>query len=267
MKCGMSSACFIGKANTEDTIEIMQKMGVEEAELFLCCPSEFEADYAKELRKRTDDAGIKVHSVHPFALGYEPQLYSIYERSQKDAEKIFSRIADTARILGAEAYTFHGPANIKYSKFFKLHYPSFAKRTKRLSDIAMDNGVHLAYENVFWCAFSNPDFVKSIDEYEDLSDLRFTFDVKQAMQSKYKCEDYIRAMGERLITVHLCDTYKREDEVAPTMPFKGEANFAAVKKELERIKFAGPLMLEVYASNYSDMSQLEDCYNEVKGFF
>ncbi|MEZ4358056.1 MAG: sugar phosphate isomerase/epimerase [Eubacteriales bacterium] len=267
MFCGMSTACFIGKYFTEESIDAMASIGVKDVEIFLSCPSEYKIKFIKNLKKRLDDNGMRAHSVHAFSVGFEPQIFSIYERSRKDAFNYFMKIVKAANCLGATMYSFHGPANYKGNLELYINYKACADKTRKLIDAAADYGVSLAWENVYWCAFSNPGFVEKMDANGYLDNLRFTLDIKQAAQSGISVDKYIDAMGDRLANIHICDFRYTDKGVEPCLPFTGEMDFLKFKNKLKEVNYTGGLITEVYGRNYHDLDELKHTYDRVKSFF
>ena len=145
MEIGMSTACFIGRYDIEQTAAVMADMRVKNAEVFLSCPSEYESGFATTLRSVFDDCSIHIDTVHPFGIAFEPQLFSVYRRSREDAMETFLKVLKAARLMGACAYTFHGPANVKGLKNFHIDYSIYGERTKVLCRAAADEGINLEW--------------------------------------------------------------------------------------------------------------------------
>ena len=267
MFCGMSTACFIGKYFTEESIDIMASIGVSDVEIFLSCPTEYNIEFIKQLKERLDDNGMKAHSIHAFSVGFEPQIFSIYERSRKDAFESFMKIVKAANYLGAKMYSFHGPANYKGNLELYMNYKSCADKTRKLIDAAADYGVSVAWENVYWCAFSHPGFVEKLDVNGYLDKLRFTLDIKQAAQSGISTDKYIDVMGDRLANIHICDFVHTDKGVEPCLPFTGEMDFSRFKDKLKEIDYKGGIVIEVYGKNYRNLEELKQTYDKVKDFF
>lgn len=267
MKVGMSTSCFFGREKLEDTIDIMGGMGVSCAEIFLNTLSEYEEGFCKELRRRLDENGIEVLSVHPMGVQFEMQMYTPYERTVKDAEDIFKRVLNAANILGAKRYIYHGGLNLKKKKQ-PISMTRIAEVTGRCARTAAEYGVEFAYENVHWCWFNKPQFARELVGRCKEPNLTFNLDIKQAAQSGYSYEKYLDAMKDRLTSVHLCDhIIDNEGWVKPVAPFEGRTDFKQLKARLDKNGYSGPAILELYAGNYGDYDELAEIYARIVRIF
>jgi sugar phosphate isomerase/epimerase len=230
--------------------------------------SEYRPQFVKELKKRIDDSGLCAYSVHALSLQFEPQLFSAHPRARQEAEDIFKQVLEAASLLEAKVYVFHGPANLKRGKNLVIDYDNAAKTAGYLADTAWGCGVKLAWENVHWCWYANPEFASSMLKYPDTKNLYFTLDLKQAAQAGFDPVQYIGHTAERLVNIHVCD-YSRSAErgVYPLLPMRGDHDFSALKNALQESEYNGGVILEVYSSNYTDYGELEESFNSVKSFF
>lgn len=268
MVAGMSTACFFPKVYNEDAIDVIGKMGVRRIEIFFCCIAEYRQDFIRDLKRRADFWGIEVGSVHAYSLQFEPQLFSSHGRARGEALDVYLSVLEAAAYLGAKTYVFHGPPNLKHARDPVPDYGYVAEKTQPLADLARRHGVSLSWENVHWCWFSTPAFAQRLLPLLDADSLSFTFDLKQAVQSGFSPEAYLQAMRGRLNNVHICDV--RIDERgghAPVLPFHGSVDFESLKLQLHNIGYDGPVILEVYSSNYADHQALLDNYLRVRRFF
>lgn len=264
MIAGMSTSCFFGRDFLENNIERMAKMRVTTAEVYLNTYSEFEAPYVRELRKKIDDCGITVHSVHPHGTLYELQFYANYVRSQRDAEDCFKRIQEAACILGAGMTVYHGGFSIK-KPGTRPNLAQVARVVTRCAEIAKEFGLKFAHENVHWAWFSMPEYADQLGKIIESDNLYFTLDIKQAAQSKYPYEQYIAHMKRRIVNVHCCD-YKvtEKGEIKTAIPGKGKFDFRELKNVLKQSGYDGPAILEVYPTDYTDFSELADAFTQFR---
>ena len=130
------------------------------------------------------------------------------------------------------------------------------KRLKELNSIMLEYGgsCQIAYENVHWTFFSNPEFFEKLKEKVDI---KATLDIKQAMQSKISVDEYIKVMGKDLVNVHLCD-YHNDGSLA--LPGKGSVDFTDLFRKLISIGYDGPLLMELYAKNYDSFDEVYRSY-------
>jgi sugar phosphate isomerase/epimerase len=268
MVFGMSTACFFPSVFTEDSIEIISKMHIENIEIFFCCLSEYKRSYISELKKRIRDNGINVYSVHAYSVQFEPQLFTLHDRARREAEDIYEQVLEGAAELGAGVYVFHGPPNLKRSRKLVLNYEHLAETAGRLADKAREYGIKLAWENVHWCWYSEPEFAEKVLSMPGTENLYFTLDLKQAAQAGHRPEEYLKQTVGRLANIHMCDcAFSEERGVYPMLPFKGEIDFRSFKKALDATGYNNGMILEVYANNYSDYAELQDNFEKVRSFF
>lgn len=268
MVLGMSTACFFSRLLTEDAVVRISEMGIKNIEVFLCCLTEYRLPFIKELKKRVIDYGIKVSSVHALSVQFEPQLFSSHPRARKDAYDILDEVLEAACYLEADLYTFHGIPNLKRAKKPVYDFMKIAENASKVAEKAREHSVKLAWENVHWCLFSDTDFLSGLLR-QDLSDnLYFTLDIKQAAQAKVKPEDFIYGMGKRLANIHLCDFISDPEKgIVTRLPFDGVMDFQSFKTALELSGYDGPLIYEVYASDYESERDLELNYIKTAAFF
>ena len=147
MQFGISTACFFGTEYVEDAIEIIGRHGCKTIEVFLNTFSEYEEEYIREIRRRIDAYGMKVCSVHPHGVQYEPQLFSPYSRSTRDAEAIYRRVLRAAQLLGASNYILHGGLFFKPALKNTVNFARIGPIVSHMADVAKEYGIRLAYEN------------------------------------------------------------------------------------------------------------------------
>ena len=263
---GVSTACYFGTAVVEDAVEEIARLGARDVEVFLNTFCEYEEDFVRELRRHIDDHGMRVHSVHPHGVQFEPNLFSPYARTVEDCMKLYRKVLAAAQILGAKNYIFHGGLFFKPSVKNRLNFARVGKTVSILADTAAEYGIRLAYENVHWCWFSYPDFAARLLEHVQSKNLYFNFDIKQAAQSGAAPLDYLEAMRGRLVSVHICDYRHIDRYFMPCKPFSGDMDFAALRDKLEEMAYDGPMILELYSGNYSGSDDLKAIYERFSSF-
>jgi len=268
MIIGMSTACFYPTLYVENAAQKMGEMNIPDIEVFFSTLSEYKPDFVKELKKKVDEHNTNVFSVHALSLQFEPQLFSSHARSRQDSLDIYEQVLEAGAVLGAKVYVMHGPAHVKRACALNLNYEYIAEYTDPLADMAKQYGIKLSWENVHWCWYANPDFPEKLNPLLSSDNLYYTLDIKQAAQAGFSPSEFIKQMGQRLVNVHVCD-YSISDNkgVVPKLPFLGDMDFDVFRAALKDAEYDGPIMLEVYNSNYSDYSELLDSYNRVKKFF
>ncbi|MDR3294019.1 MAG: sugar phosphate isomerase/epimerase [Clostridiales bacterium] len=257
MEIGISSASFFNKEVTENSFALMKHLGFRLAEVFLTTFCEYEKEFVDLLAVEKAKNGIEAWSVHSLNQQYEPELYNINDRTYSGAEAYYRKLCYAAKALGARYYTFHGPALLKRIPY-KFDYKFLGERTRKLCDIIGEYGAELAYENVHWTYFSTPEFFEKLKR--EAPDLKTCLDIKQAMQSKIPYLDYIKAMGDRLVNVHVCDYY---DDGRLCVPGRGSFDFVEFFKVLKGEGYDGPILMELYSKDYETYGEVVRGYEHL----
>lgn len=259
MKIGISTASLFGRFYTEEGIEFLNKKGVPVAEVFLESYSEYNSEFGKLVKSKKGD--IEVHSVHVLNTQYEPQLYSLNVRAKEDSFKLLDSAMACAEEIGAKYYTFHGVARMKKTPFV-INYDRVGEITQDIINVCKSHGVTLAYENVHWCYYNYIGFFNEIRKRTN--GLKGTLDIKQARQSGLDYKDFIKEMGEDIVTVHLSDV---DENGKMCLPGKGVTDFYDLFSRLKDVGFNGASLIECYQSDFKEFVELEDSLkflNEVK---
>ena len=268
MKFGMSTASFFLKTYTEDAMTEIGRMGIKNAEVFFSAAKEYDPVFVREVKKRADDNGVNVFSVHALTTQFEPQMFSAHDRQREEAYDTYKQVLEAANILGAGVYVFHGPANIKIARKLNIDYAYTGKMVSMAAELAKEHGVKFSYETVHWCWYAKPEFASLLKPHLTTDNLYYTLDIKQAAQSKLPVLDYIDAMDGRLVNIHICDYLEDEKKgIIPKLPFEGQLDFLALKEKLKAIDYQGGMILEVYANNYTDYDALSANYARLVDFF
>ena len=248
MQIGISTASLFGRFPTEDALEFLSEKGVPCTEVFLESYCEYQAEFGKLLKEK--NKGIKIHSVHTLTTQFEPTLYSVNQRAQRDSFGLLNQAMQVAEIIGADYYTFHGGARFKKTPF-KIDYDRVGEITQRIIDVCATHKVRLAYENVHWGYYNYIGFFTELKKRTQ--GLKATLDIKQARQSDLTYKDFISEMGEDIVTVHLSD-YREDGKMC--MPGVGVTDFEDLFKRLKDVGFNGNMLLEVYKGDYQDYPEL-----------
>ncbi|MBQ7784622.1 MAG: sugar phosphate isomerase/epimerase [Clostridia bacterium] len=238
MRLGISTSAFFGRWETDESAMAVSKLPVDCAEVFLQTPSEYTREFGLQVRKNL--AGIPCTSVHPLGTLFENQLISRSARQRRDALDILCAVLDAAQVLGAQMYVHHG-RHTPRNEILPWNMQANAELISIIEKEASERGIAVTWENVCWCQLTSPDRVR--DAKRILPDVRFTLDIKQAMKSGYQPVDFIRAMGNRISNVHICDW---DDEGRLCLPGEGSFDFETFIHELAAAGYDGPIILEPY---------------------
>lgn len=263
MKVGISTASIFNKAMVEDIPAMFSSMGCCDIEVFLNTFSEYRPDFVRLLRKRIDDAGLRVYSVHPMSNQFEAQLFSIHPRQKADAFSVYREALNAGRILGATHYVMHGSPHLGGTAK-NLEMERITPIFRELLDTAAEYGVTLCLENVSWCFFHAPAFGRELKERLGDRRLKFVLDIKQAVRCGEDPFAFVEAVGEDLENWHLCDyAFDETGKLSLKMPGKGQCDFKALGAAMVRKGYRGPAFIEVYSDMYAQMDELKASFDHI----
>ena len=248
MQTGISTASLFIREKTEGALKILSDNKIKCAEVFLESFCEYQPEFGKILKSVKGD--IDVHSVHLLTTQIEPQLYSVNERAKDDSFKILDDAMATAEIIGAKYYSFHGVTRMKVTPL-KMDFERIGKITNEIMSVCKKHGVTLAYENVHWAYYNYIGFFSELKKR--VPDLKGTLDIKQARQSKISHNEFLKEMGEDIVTVHLSGI---DEQGKMCLPGRGVTDFDDLFRRLRDVGFDGALILEVYKDDYKDYQEL-----------
>ncbi len=252
MKTGVSTASLFLRKYNEDALPLLDSLGVKNAEVFLTSFSEYGKEFAKTLAERKGK--VTINSVHILNTQFEPQLFSAHPRARADAFSLLEKTLDSAEILGAPYYTFHGTARVKRASRSgeRDDFPAMIRGFEEILKRCQARGVTLALENVEWSTYNRVGVFKRLSKA--LPTLKGVLDIKQARISGFPYEDYLEEMGENLAYAHVSDV---DENGKMCLPGKGVFDFETLIKRLKDVGFHGALLIEVYNRDYGEARELK----------
>ena len=264
MQIGISTACFYARMFTEEAVAYIGETGCPICEVFMDSYSEYERDFAELFANTAAQYGMRIVSVHAMSAQFEPQLFSLGERQRQDAQKLYRKVLEAGRRMGAARYVFHGPALLR-GALKNADISRIGAMTAQLADMAADYGIKLCWENVSWCLFNHPSFAAEILEACPSDNLFFTLDIKQALRAGHDPFAFLSAMGRKVAHVHLYDyAYDAQGKLSLLMPGQGVFDFARLSGELQKLGYAGDVVLEVYSDGYEDLQDVRQSWRLLK---
>lgn len=255
MNVGISTASLFLKENNENAVKLFSDWGIDCAEIFLTSFCEYDPVFAETLKQNMGD--LRVHSVHVLSTQLEPQLYAVHPRVKADAFSWLEKVMCSARVLGADHYTFHGIARIK--RTFRENLPFAAERTREIFEFCKNYGVRLCYENVEWSLYSRPEIFTALKK--QCPQLGGVLDIKQARIAGYDYRQFLEEMGSNLTHVHVSDV---TTDGKMCLPGRGEFNFDELFSRLKEVGFTGAVLIENYAGDFGDENDLKEAYFYLK---
>lgn len=252
---GVSSACFY-PLETEKSLEMAGECGFHTVELFLNSHSELEDSFVEELLSIKEKYNLDIVSVHPFASFAESfYLFSNYERRYYDILPMYDRLFEVTAKLDADIFVFHG-AKIPGS----ISDEEYCRRFAHLIEMGKKYGVRVCQENVVHHRSESPAYLKMMkDNIGD--DFSVVLDIKQARRAGYTPYEFIDALGNSIIHVHISD---RNDEKDCIPPLKGDFDFQGLFSAMEKLGYKGKYIIELYYWSYETKEDIIESYNKLK---
>ena len=255
MKAGVSTACLY-PALLEDSLSDLVRNGIKNTEIFVNTHCELSPQYVHMLKDILTEGNAVCTSLHPYTCPIEPMmLFSTYKRRLNDALDYCKNYFEAMNILGADIFVLHGNKN-SVAVDDSLYFERFVL----LSEAAEKFGITVAQENVARCQSRSLNFLEKMSAY--LGDrAKFILDVKQTIRSDEDPFTVVRTLGNKIIHIHISDNDADNDCM-----LLGKGNFD-IKKFLSLLsseKFDGSVILELYRSNFSDISELVKSYEYLK---
>lgn len=244
MKIGVSTGCFFPR-QTVNALETVALTGAKYTEIFFNTDSELDEEYVYSLKNIADANGIQVVSVHPFTSAIETFMFwakSDYKLS--DSIKYYEKYFRACQILGTKYVVIHGC-------HISSEYMTMKKYTEilnLLSRKAREYGVYICQENVvkFKCGYI--DNLIELKKYAD-SEIKFVFDIKQAVRAGQDIYSLIDIMGDRISHVHISDFNDSRNSLLPGQGiFDYGEMFEYISGKYD-VEFA---LIEVYNENITE---------------
>ncbi|MCL2857526.1 MAG: sugar phosphate isomerase/epimerase [Oscillospiraceae bacterium] len=250
---GISTACLY-PIPTEESLEALTALRPACLEVFINAEQELEPNFLRGLRAKTDAAGTKIVSVHPYISGMEPMFFfSRYPRRFEDGMALYRRFYRAVSILGADSLVFHGDYIGS-----PLPRDGYFPRFERLWQDAKNHGVSLCQENVARCASGSAEFIGQMRKA--LPQVEYILDVKQAVRAGEDIWELARLMGGKIRHVHLSDHNKNQSCLPPG---KGSFNIPKLLRIIANNGFSGGVIVELYGENFRDIVELSGSFQHL----
>lgn len=248
MKVGVSTASLY-PLHAEDAFAELAALGIKTAELFANSSTEAREPVVGQISDIMQKNGMELVSLHPFSSPMESvYLFSEYDRRIAEMIEMYREFFGTMNRLGATIFVLHG-AIISSG----CPAPHYVKQFRLISEIAEEYGITIAQENVSYCLSGRLEFLKMMKK-ELGSRAKFVLDLKQCRRSGENAFDYIKALGESIVHLHISDGGEKGD----CLPVgEGSFDFARLIREMNEIGYNGAYMTELYRKNYDSFSQLK----------
>lgn len=258
MEVGISTACLY-PLETEKALFHVLEQGTRTVEIFINTESEFDMPCLRRMQTALTRAGAVVYSLHPYTAAYESMMFfSDYPHRFADSVEQYRHVFASAAFLGARAVVFHGAR-----KDLPMPMEQYCERYDRLARAALEEGVLLAQENVSRCKCGSAENIAAMRRLLG-NDVRFVLDVKQVRRMGESPEDMCDAMDGQIACVHLSDATPAHDCL---LPGAGQEDLSALYRKLQAHGFAGPLLMEVYRSDFVHLVELRTALSHARRIF
>lgn len=249
MRPGISTACLY-PMELERSLEELLAMDFRLYEFFLNTCSELKPPFLRTLRTMLDEADAAVKSIHPFTSAIEGMLFfSEYLRRMEDALEFYKTYFEAANLLGASILVLHGQKGYRTGKITE---DAYIERYHRLYRLGQTFGVTVAQENVNQFRSEDPAFIARMREKLG-EECAFVFDIKQAVRAGFDPLAMCRAMGERLVHIHINDNAPGADCL---LPGRGSMDYGPLLDALRASGYGGDLIMEVYRTDFGEIEEL-----------
>lgn len=245
MTSGISTATLY-PLETEKAVKTLGELGIKNIEIFVNDTSETDGKIRDDVISFVRQYDMNVLSVHPFLSPLETLfLFSDYPRRVNTILDLYRKYFEMAQAVGAHIFVLHGAR-----KDARCDQATYVERFVLLNRIAAEYGITVAQENVHYCKSGSIDFLKMLKRE---CGAKFVLDIKQAVRAGYDPLDIVDAVGEDIIHVHVSDNREGADCVPVG---QGTYDIRGLVRALREKGFDGAMLLELYNSGYSELSEL-----------
>lgn len=249
MRVGASSACFF-PLETEKSLQNILDLGFKECEIFFNTTSELQTPFVLDLKRRADEKGAKIISVHPFSSALENNcIFGEYQRRYEDFIDLYRQHCHAAALLGAKVLVIHGALAVQKREISEDFY---FDRFRSLVEIGKQEGVMVCQENVVRFRSQSMDFLKQMRNALG-DDFHMVFDVKQSIRCGYDPFEVVNEFKNDIVHIHLSDNSDEGD----CLPLgRGSFDFKRLFDTMIQANYKGGYVIEIYSKGYNVEKEL-----------
>jgi hexulose-6-phosphate isomerase len=220
-------------------------------------PTEPDERKAEEIKKAADGANVRIDSV----MNMDHWKYPLSSSDAAVREKSLAGMRTSlhnAKLWGSDAVLLV-PAVVNAQTSYRDAWSRSQAEIRKLIPLAADLKIVIAIEEV-WNKFllSPLEMATYIDEFHSPW-IKAWFDVGNVLLYGYP-QDWIRALGKRIVKVHLKDFKRSEDGYAWVNLGDGDVDWPAVRQAFAEVGYAGSAVTEL---EKGDEAYLRDVSNRV----
>lgn len=222
------------------------------------------AEKFRQIKEATDQAGIKIWSVH-MPYGKQIDLSLADESARSEAVELHRKILEWCEPLEPKIILFHPSWHLglneretRADKLIRSANELYPQIKRMKATMVIEN--MLGYELIRSESLETPLF-RTVEEAVAIMDQmpRNVYAAIDMNHIKYP-EKLIRALGKRLKSVHIADGDGEKECHYNPCSGKGDNDWNAILIELDRAGFRGPFMFECA---YDNEKELTECYNNL----
>ena len=258
MKIGISTGCFF-PMETFEAVERAGKLGAKYIEIFFNTHSELKEDYLIKLKNIADTYCMEIISIHPYTSAIESfMFFSKHDYKLDDSVELYEAYFKACNILNCKYVVIHGCL----MTYDFMDMERYCRNINKLSRKAREYGVYISQENVYNFKCGYIENIKEFLKYAD-EDIKFTFDIKQAVKSRQSIYKILQLTKERISHVHISDYKGRTHSL---VPFEGSFNYDRFFKYLKENTSAEAAVVELYSPMIKDDKQLSTVLNKLEKY-
>jgi len=205
-------------------------------------PTEPDQRKAEEIKKAADAANVRIDSV----MNMDHWKYPLSSSDPSVVEKSLAGMRTSlhnAKFWGSDVVLLV-PAVVNPQTSYRDAWTRSQREIRKLIPLAEELKVVIAIEEV-WNKFllSPLEMASYIDEFHSPW-IKAWFDVGNVLLYGYP-QDWIRALGKRIVKVHLKDFKRKEDGYAWANLGDGDVDWPAVRQAFAEIGYAGSAVVEL----------------------
>ncbi len=258
MNIGLSTGCFFPQ-ETSEAVKRAGKLGAKYIEIFFNTHSELREEYLYKLKNIIDEYGMQVISIHPYSSAIESfMFFSMHDYKLQDSIELYEAYFKACNILGCKYIVLHGC----FTRYDFMDMKRYCRNLNELSRKAREYGVYISQENVykFKCGY-----IKNIEEFVKYADkdVKFTFDIKQAVKSRQSIYKILELTKDRISHVHISDFTGRKYSL---VPFTGSFNYDRFFKYIKENTTAEAALVELYSPMIEADKQLMEAVTKLQKY-
>jgi len=238
IKKGVLLGMLPGKLSFGDRFKMARDVGFDVVQ----APTTPDERVAEEIKKAADAAAIRIDSV----MNMDHWKYPLSSSDPAIVERSLNGMRTSlhnAKLWGADAVLLV-PAVVNPQTFYRDAWTRSQAQIRKLLPLADELKIVIAIEEV-WNKFllSPLEMAAYIDEFQSPW-IQAWFDVGNVVLYGYP-QDWIRALGKRIVKVHLKDFKRKENGYAWANLGEGDVDWTAVRQAFAEIGFAGSATVEL----------------------